>query len=45
MKPAVKKPLAEVRDAVGRAIEKVKELLAPPGQLVPVPVRRPPHRR
>jgi hypothetical protein len=34
----------EIRDALGRALEKVKELLSPPGPLLPVPAR-PPRRR
>ena len=37
----MKGKLQEIRDAIGRALEKVKELLAPPERLVPVPVRRP----
>ena len=41
----MKSIVKDVRDAVGRALEKVKELLAPPETLVPVPARRPPPRR
>jgi hypothetical protein len=35
----------KLKDAIDRAIEKVKELLSPPEGLVPVPVRPPPRRR
>jgi len=35
----------DVRDALGRVLEKVKELLSPPAPLIPVPARRPPPRR
>lgn len=33
--------MGKVRDALGKAIEKVKELLSPPGVLIPIPAPRP----
>jgi hypothetical protein len=37
--------MGKLKDAIGKAIEKVKELLTPPEVLVPVPIPRPPVRR